>query len=167
MSAQRSRMQRGREMPPGKQYFFVTLHARQKQSTFQQYPEFKNRIEELWAEVMRLYQRIDAAAYNVNSVSLHALLEITASRPGDEKVPELLGKAIGSYRTLAQSEWERYWKKQEQEPPAELWEPRFEVREIHEQDELESLREFIVQKMLGGEELSDLGLEEDDEEWEE
>lgn len=163
MSAKRSITDFDGGMPSGKRYFFVTLHAFNKQDTFHTHPVFKTRAEELWGEVMRLYQRIDGAAFNVNSVSLHALMEIDVQVKEGESAPELLGKAIGSYRTLAESEWTRHCKVNELEQLNDLWEPRFEVREIQNSDELESLRDFIVQKMLGGEELTDLGVDDDEE----
>ena len=66
---------------------------------------------------------------------------------------------IDRVREYTQAAWELYLADQKLSASPQLWGDQYELRVIEDKHEIKSLRDFIVQKMLGGEELSDLGLD--------
>ena len=149
-------------LQPGKACFFVTLRAQGKEGVFDAHPDWKTYVEGLWRQVRDALAAVDGAEFNVNGRSLHAVAFVSLDAVEDART--VLWAALEAFREGSEKEWQAYLKGRELEGMEMLWEKEIELREIEGQEELESLREFIVQKMLGGEELSDLGLddEEDD-----
>lgn len=123
-------------------YYFVTLETEGKVPRFREVT-LKTAVERKWVGVMRLYDHMVAEEYVVEADSLYALAEI---RPGQQSAETVLEKAVAYFISLTQDQGP-------EESP--LWSPHFKIRRISDEEELRSLREFIVQKMLGGEELSD------------
>lgn len=136
-------------------YYFVTLETRERKDWFVD-DGFRTRVEQCWVEVMREQSKsdnywINAEEYAVNDHALHALILI---KTGEEpEVLELLQKATATFMGLTRKDWEEGFR---QEGKEQLWSRSHKFRLIEDEGELRSLREFIVQKMLGGEEINDL-----------
>jgi hypothetical protein len=140
---------------PGGVYYFVSLEARGKAPVFKD-AFFKTKVERRWTANMHLYPQAKATEFVVNDNALHAIIVVTNDVLAQE---ELLHTLIKSFQTAVQDDWKG---------GGELWSPKPKVRGVTNQDELRSLRDFIVQKMLGGKELSRLEeLDEDEDNGEE
>ena len=153
-------MDRKGEPGSGTLNFFVTLPGRGRKGLFERHPVVKATVETLWPQVMRAHPQLDAANYNVNGSRLHALVQVQAGPEAAEAGRALLDAALAAFQEISESAWQDYRQSEGVRSPAQLWDPAVEVRPVRDADEFLSLREFMVQKMLGGE-LSDL----DDEEW--
>lgn len=150
-------------LQPEQACFFVTLHSAGEPGAFEAHPDWRSYVEALWRRVMADFPEIDGAEFNVNGRSLHALLFV--SRKADVEARNLLETALEAFRGASEGEWAAYLEGRDLEQEGALWEGEAELREIEQGEELAKLREFLVQKMLGGEELSDLGLEDEDGLW--
>jgi len=131
--------------------YFVTLTSQGPKGLFDRHPSIKEMVEESWTRVMRRYPHLDAAQYTVNGTRLHALVQVQAPEASAETD---LRTALAAYQEATEAAWSGYRTESKVKQPAQLWEETIEVRRVRDRDELQSLREFIVQKMLGGE-LSD------------
>ena len=113
-------------------------------------------VENTWLMLLGEQADIGSGEYNLNSVSLYAMIEVLQA---PEAALASLQEVVDRIREVTQTIWEEYTADQGIEDEPTLWGPQFELRTINDEQELKSLRDFIVQKMLGGEELSDLGVE--------
>lgn len=134
---------------PGGVYFFVSLEAKGKAPVFRD-AFFKTKVERRWTALMTTYPHTTANEFVVNDNAVHAMIVMTH----EVKAPEdQLAEMLSSFQQVVLEDWKG----------GELWNPVPKIRRIVKKDELNSLRDFIVQKMLGGKELSRLE-ELDDEE---
>jgi hypothetical protein len=131
-------------------YYFVTLETWEREDHFRD-DAFRTQVEVHWAGVMRSQPALAGEEYAVNDHALHALVLVRG--PGDAL--EQLNAATGAFMALTLEDWRG---------EGELWSPSHKFRRIEDEQELRSLRDFIVQKMLGGKELSELE-DDDEEEW--
>jgi hypothetical protein len=135
---------------PGGVYFFVSLEAKGKAPVFRD-AFFKTKVERRWTALTATYPYTTANEFVVNDNAVHAMVILTA----DVQDPQAqLEEMLKSFQQVVLEDWKQ---------GAELWNPLPKIRRITKKDELSSLRDFIVQKMLGGKELSRLE-ELDDEE---
>jgi|GEM_PF-5247060 len=135
-------------------YFFAALWARNKQPLFADHGSFRQTAENLWRFETSQQNGVKAWEYNLNSVSLYVLLE--APGLGAEAGANMVREVIGQYRARIEAEWKSYREAESIETLEQLWDEHYELRMIDPETELESLRDFIVQKMMGGSELSEL-----------
>ena len=149
------------ESPAKRTYCFVSLQTSGREPLFAEHQEFKQVVENAWAVAFLEHADVESSEYNLNSVSLYAMVPV--EREPSEAV-EYLGSILENIREVTQAAWEVYVTQHEIQRAPMLWGESYELRVIENERELSSLRDFIVQKMLGGKELSDLGLEELDEE---
>jgi hypothetical protein len=136
---------------PGGVYFFVSIEAKGKAPVLRE-SSFKTKVELRWTAALSQYPQTSCAEFVVNDNALHAVVAIANDAAEPEKRLEEL---LQHFQAQASLDWKG---------GGPLWNPTPKVRRITKQDELDSLRDFIVQKMLGGKELSQLEeLDEDDE----
>jgi hypothetical protein len=139
-------------------YYFVTLETKGRKDWFVD-DGFRTRVERRWVEVMRGQAesdsyRINAEEYAVNDHALHALIVITIGEGMDEM--ELLHRATNAFMDLTRKDWEADFRQEGELGQEDIWADSHKFRCIEKDTELRSLRDFIVQKMLGGEEINDL-----------
>ena len=127
-------------------HYFITLKLREKCTAFLD-PIFRTQVELHWAAVMQQDDALENVEYVVNDVAIHALLALPPTHPDAHGI---LLHAMRKFMALACASWSG---------KGELWANNYKIRPIKDADELHSLHDFIVQKMLGGKELSDLGEE--------
>ncbi|MEM1000532.1 MAG: hypothetical protein AAGN35_25995 [Bacteroidota bacterium] len=132
----------------GGTYYFVTLETRDRGVDFRD-AAFRTQVELHWAAVMRRQPDLIGEEYAVNDHALHGLVRVTG--PGDAL--EMLHAATQAFLDLTRADWTGV---------GDPWSASHKFRRIANEQELRSLRDFIMQKMLGGEELSGL---EDEEDW--
>ena len=136
---------------PGGVYFFISLEAKGKAPVFKD-AFFKTKVERRWTANMHLYPQANATEFVVNDHALHAMIVIAQQVSAPQK---LLEQLLTTFQDTVQADWKG---------EGELWNPSPRIRQISNPDELRGLRDFIVQKMLGGKELSRLEeLDEEDE----
>lgn len=135
-------------------YFFAALWARNRQPLFAEHDSFRQTAETLWRFETSQQNGVKAWEYNLNSVSLYVLLEAPGleAKAGAAVVTEV----IAQYRARVEAEWKSHREAKGIDGPEQLWDENYELRMIDPETELESLRDFIVQKMMGGSELSEL-----------
>lgn len=140
---------------PGGVYYFISLEAKGKAPVFKD-AFFKTKVELRWTANMQFYPEAKATEFVVNDSALHAIIVVTHDVAAQE---DLLDALFKRFQTTVQADWKGR---------GELWNPEPKVRRITDPDDLRSLRDFIVQKMLGGKELSRLEeLDEDEDNGEE
>lgn len=144
------------EAPINRTFCFVSLQTSGREPLFVEHHEFKQVIEKAWTSALQEQPDVESGEYNLNSVSLYALIRVDRE-PGEALT--YLRKVIDEIREATQTAWEEYVTEQGIERAPLLWGETFELRMIDQERELKSLRDFIVQKMLGGEELSNLGFD--------
>ncbi len=149
------------EIPAKRTYCFVSLQTSGREPLFEKHEAFREVVDNAWAVAFRKHADVESGEYNLNSVSLYALVPV--ARESGEAVAYLSG-ILDGIRETTQAAWEKYVSEQDIPRAPLLWGETFELRVIDNKQELGSLRDFIVQKMLGGKELSDLGLEDFEEE---
>lgn len=137
---------------PGGVYFFISLEAKGKATVFKD-AFFKTKVERRWTAHLHAYPHTSISEFVVNDNALHAIIHMTPEvRAPEQRLDEILT----TFQEAVLADWKG---------DGELWNPKPKIRRIHTQDELRNLRGFIVQKMLGGKELSRLEeLDEDEEE---
>lgn len=135
-------------------YFFAALWAMDRQPLFADHCGFREIIENQWRLETERHASIRAWEYNLNSVSLYVLIEVPGM--GETAGAVEVARIINAYRELIEVQWQTYREVEEISIPLKLWDETYELRVIDRETELESLRDFIVQKMLGGSELSEL-----------
>lgn len=140
------------ELPSGKWAFFVTLNSQGRPGLFEQFETLHSDTERLWLQVMRQFPQIEGKDFNVNGQRLHAL--VTVGHPQAETAARQLQDAITQFLELTQKNWEQFRSSRTQKLPQELWDSKREIRAIKNATEFDNLSEFIVQKMLGGDLLS-------------
>ena len=113
---------------------------------------FKTKVERCWTAHLHAYARTRIAEFVVNDNAIHAIILMTQElRAPKQQLDEILT----TFQAAVLADWKG---------GGELWNLKPKVRRINTQDELRSLRGFIVQKMLGGKELSRLEELDEDEE---
>lgn len=130
----------------------MSLEAKGKAPVFRD-AFFKTKVERRWTAHMAQYPHTSANEFVVNDNAVHGLIVIL---PEVSDPDALLAEMLSRFQQVVLEDWQA---------GGELWNPVPKVRRITKTEELNSLRDFIVQKMLGGKELS--RLEELDEEEEE
>lgn len=138
---------------PGGAYFFISIEAKGKAAVFRD-AFFKTRVERRWTEIVSGYPKTNGKEYVVNDRVVHAIVHFLPEVTETEKV---LDEIIEKFKACVTIDWKG---------EGELWSPQAKIRKINTKDELRSLRGFIVQKMLGGKELTrleELDEEDDDE----
>ncbi len=148
------------ELPAKRTYCFVSMQTSGRKPLFEQHETFRQVVESAWAIAFSKHTDVAPGEYNLNSVGLYALVPV--DREAGEAIPYLSG-VLSSIREATQTAWKEYVSQQGIRQGPLLWKETFELRIIENKREISSLRDFIVQKMLGGKELSDLGLEDLDE----
>lgn len=136
---------------PGGVYFFISIEAKGKAPVFRE-SSFKTRVERRWMANMEDFPQAKAPEFVVNDMVLHAIIVMSTSVSAPE---EVLDEICRTFQASVLEDWQG---------ESELWNPKPKVRPITKQSELRSLRDFIVQKMLGGKELSRLEELDEDEE---
>lgn len=137
---------------PGGVYFFISIEARGKAAVFRD-AFFKTKVERRWTEIVSGFPKTSGKEYVVNDRVVHAIVHFL---PDAEEIETMLDKIIAQFKARVTVDWKG---------EGELWSPNPKIRKINTPDELRSLRGFIVQKMLGGKELTllnELDDEEDD-----
>ncbi len=140
-----------RDEVPGGVYFFVSLEAKGKAPVFRD-AFFKTKVERRWTAHMASYPHTSANEFVVNDNAVHGLIVMT---PEVKNPEQQLEEMLGRFQQIVLEDWHA---------DGTLWNPVPKVRRITKNDELNSLRDFIVQKMLGGKELSRLEELDDEEE---
>ncbi len=135
---------------PGGVYFFISIEARGKAAVFRN-AFFKTKVERRWTEIISGFPNTSGKEYVVNDRVVHAIVHFL---PEAEDIETNLDTIIKRFKLRVMIDWKG---------EGELWSPKPKIRQINTPDELRSLRGFIVQKMLGGKELTRLN-ELDDEE---
>jgi hypothetical protein len=115
-------------------WYFVTLETQSKAPLLDNVV-LRTRVEQSWAAAMRGPDPLYSAEFAVNSRALHALVRVQA---GPRPPEEVLAEGLDAFMAM--------------EGPA-LWSPQPRLRRLRDAGELRDLRDFIVQKMLGGEEF--------------
>lgn len=126
---------------PGGVYFFVSLEAKGKAPVFRD-AFFKTKVERRWTALMTTYHNAAANEFVVNDNAVHAMILMTPEVLDPE---QQLAEMLLKFQQIVLEDWKQ---------GDELWNPVPKVRRITNKAELNSLRDFIVQKMLGGKELS-------------
>jgi hypothetical protein len=128
---------------PGGVYYFISLETKSKAPVFKD-AFFKTVVERRWTAHLHPYPHTRIHEFVVNDSALHAILHMTP----EVRAPEQqLDEIITTFQAALLADWKE---------DGELWNPKPKIRRINTQEDLRSLRGFIVQKMLGGKELSRL-----------
>jgi hypothetical protein len=141
------------DLPSGGAYF-VSLETKGRSPVFRD-AFFKTKVERRWMMLLTQYPHISADEFVVNDHIFHAMVIMT---PDVEHPERQLQELIAQFQAIVLEDWKL---------GDVLWNPIPKIRRITRKDERDSLRDFIVQKMLGGRDRSllyDDG-DEDDEEY--
>lgn len=123
-------------------WYFASLRVHGREAIFEQHPPLKVLVERLWRECLAESSGAVAGEYYLNGRSLHALFAPPSGADSEGDAAAILMR----FKERTESEWAGF----EYCTGNPLWEEAHGLRPIRQRHDLESLREFIVQKMLGG-----------------
>lgn len=115
-------------------WYFITIEAAREAAPIHD-PALRTRIEQQWAAMPPPLAGSDFA---LNTRSLHALLQCPGHPTAAPEPPAALLLALEAFIA--------------QQPPG-FWNPQPRIRPLRNAQERRDIRDFIIQKMLGGEEL--------------